>query len=145
LHLQDVAAFVASLDRLVAFAGSRPVTHVLGCHIEMRRTPGRDCPIGSTYQPDESVPQMTVDQFVVVRDAAAAVADAPGVHVLDDFIIYNGPCSRTMPKQAARALRSRLATASPQPAPRFCTADRRAALGRLSGQPRLPAGGDLAR
>jgi len=30
LYVQDMPAFIASLDRLVAFARSRPETHVMG-------------------------------------------------------------------------------------------------------------------
>ena len=36
-----------------------PVTHVLGCHVEMTGRPGRDFPLGATYQPDERALQMT--------------------------------------------------------------------------------------
>jgi hydroxyacylglutathione hydrolase len=82
---------------------SRPVTQVMGCHIEMSRTPGRDYPIGATYQPDEPELQMTVEQLIGVRDAAHAVAHRPGVHVSDDFRIFNGPCRRAMPGYRARA------------------------------------------
>ena len=38
LYVQDISAFVASLNRLVAFAESRRVDRVMGCHIEMTRT-----------------------------------------------------------------------------------------------------------
>jgi hydroxyacylglutathione hydrolase len=46
LYAPDMPTFVASMDRLVDFADARPVTHVMGCHIEMSRTPGRDYPVG---------------------------------------------------------------------------------------------------
>ena len=42
----------------------------MGCHVEMTRTPGRDYPLGSTYQPDEPPLQMTVGQLGAVREAA---------------------------------------------------------------------------
>ena len=108
LYVQDFPAFLASLDRLAATARSRLVSHVMGCHIEMTRTPGRDYPIGATWQPGEPALQMTVDQLVAVRDAAALVADRPGRHRFDDVIIFHGPCLRSMPLQIARALWSRL-------------------------------------
>jgi glyoxylase-like metal-dependent hydrolase (beta-lactamase superfamily II) len=41
LYVDDMPSFLASLDRLVAQARSRGVTAVMGCHIEMSRTPGR--------------------------------------------------------------------------------------------------------
>jgi len=90
LYVSDFPTFLASLDHLVTFAADRPVTHVMGCHIEMSRSPGRDYPIGTTYQPDEPPLPMTVAQLRAVRDAAISVADRPGIHVFNDFIIYNG-------------------------------------------------------
>lgn len=107
LYVFDFPAFLESLDRMVAFCASRPVTHVMGCHIEMRRTPGRDYPIGATYQPDEPPLPMTVDQLRAVRDAAASVADKPGVHGFDDFIIFHGKCRGAMPRYLARFAWSR--------------------------------------
>jgi len=108
LYVNDVAAFQESLDRMVAFTQSRPVTHIMGCHIEMSRRPRRDYPIGATYQPAEPPLQMTVAQLTAIRDAAKVVADRPGVHVFDDFIIFHGPCRRAMPRYAVRRLWSRL-------------------------------------
>ena len=89
--MSDFAAFAATMDRMVAFAGTRPVTHVLGCHVEMTGRPGRDFPLGATYQPAERALQMTPAQLTAVRDAAVAVAGQRGVHRFDDFIIYNEP------------------------------------------------------
>jgi hydroxyacylglutathione hydrolase len=91
LYAFDFPQFLASLDRMVAFAESRAVTHVLGCHIEMTTRPGRDYPLGALYQPDEPALEMTVAQLRDVRAAAAAVAGQQGVHPFDDFIIYNEP------------------------------------------------------
>ena len=53
LYVEDMPTFAASIERLTEFALCRPVRHVLGCHIEMTRTPGRDYPLGCRYQPDE--------------------------------------------------------------------------------------------
>jgi hydroxyacylglutathione hydrolase len=86
----DMPAFVASMDRLVEFAAARPVTHVLGCHIEMSRWPGRDYPIGARFQPEEPPLQMTMAQLHAVRDATRTAAARPGVHVHDDFVIVSG-------------------------------------------------------
>lgn len=53
LYVQDAAAFVLSIQRLVDFTQGKIVTHVLGNHIEQTRTPYLDYPIGTVYQPDE--------------------------------------------------------------------------------------------
>jgi glyoxylase-like metal-dependent hydrolase (beta-lactamase superfamily II) len=108
LYVRDFPTFTASLDHLVTFAAARPVTHIMGCHIEMTRRPRRDYPIGATYQPDEPPLPMTVAQLRAVRDAAVSVAARPGVHVFDDFIIFNGPCKSALPRYAARLLWSRV-------------------------------------
>jgi glyoxylase-like metal-dependent hydrolase (beta-lactamase superfamily II) len=104
LYVDDIAAFTDSLDTLVAIAANRPVSHVMGCHIEMRQKPRRDYPIGARYQPDEPVVQMTPAHLTTVRNAAVAVADRPGVHVFDDFEIFNGPCRRAVAIHRLRAL-----------------------------------------
>ena len=108
LYVQDMPAFTDSLDRLIRLAESRVVRHVLGCHIEMSRTPGRDYPIGTTYQPEEPPLQMTVDQLRAVRDAAVSVADSPGTHTFDDFVIFNGPCRVATARQLVRSVWTKL-------------------------------------
>jgi glyoxylase-like metal-dependent hydrolase (beta-lactamase superfamily II) len=108
LYAPDFAAFVASLDRLTAFAHTHDVRHVMGCHNEMTTTPGRDYPLGARCQPNEPPIQMTVAQLDAVRDAAHRIADSPGVHRFDDFIIYNGPCRWGMAKLVARSAWMRL-------------------------------------
>ena len=113
LYVDDYQQYLASLNRLVEFASSRPVTYVLGCHVEMTSQPGRDFPLGATYQPGERALQLTVAQLTAVRDATASVAARRGVHRFDDFIIYNEPRSHDMLGLVARGLAGRLA-ASPR-------------------------------
>lgn len=60
LYVFDWAAFGRTVDRLIAFADARPVSHVLGCHIEMTTRPGVDYPIRTTRQPGEPPPHLTV-------------------------------------------------------------------------------------
>ena len=108
LYAFDYPAFVATLDRLVAFTAEHPVSHVFGCHVEMTTQPGIDYPLGARFQPDERAPQMTVEQLVEVRDAAKQVADRRGVHVFDDFIIYNAPGTLDLLRLIGRGLGYRL-------------------------------------
>ncbi|MFF4038090.1 MBL fold metallo-hydrolase [Streptomyces sp. NPDC001816] len=69
LYIEDVPAFARSIDRLIEFADRRPVTHVLGCHIEMTTEPGVDYPVRTTYQPDEPPLQLTPAHLRRIRDA----------------------------------------------------------------------------
>jgi glyoxylase-like metal-dependent hydrolase (beta-lactamase superfamily II) len=104
LYVSDFPQFLASLDRMTELAGRRDVTHVLGCHIEMTRRPGRDYPIGATYQPDEPPLEMTTAQLGEIRAAAASVAAKRGIHRFDDFIIYNEPRVRDQLSLMGRGL-----------------------------------------
>jgi hydroxyacylglutathione hydrolase len=100
----DFPAYLDSMERTVELAGARKVTHVMGCHIEMTRRPGKDYPAGCAYQPDEPPLQMSVQQLVAVRDAARSIEDKPGAHTFDDFLIMNGPYRRYIVKLIARSL-----------------------------------------
>jgi len=87
LYVQDWAAFRRTIDRLIAFAGTRPVTHVLGCHIEMTNQPGVDYPIRSTYQPDEPPLQLTVGDLLAISLAIDEIGERPGRHTFPNFVI----------------------------------------------------------
>lgn len=109
LYVDDLAAFTDTLDRLTAFARTHQVTWVLGCHTEMkrpgrgglRRRPGRDYPLGATYQPDELPPQLPPERLAAI--AAAAAAARPGqVSWHEDFALYAEPGKRTMLALIAR-------------------------------------------
>jgi glyoxylase-like metal-dependent hydrolase (beta-lactamase superfamily II) len=108
LYVPDFPAFLSSLRRLVDICESRAVTQVMGCHVEMSRTPRRDYPIASNYQQNEAPLQMSVEQLRAVQAAAVSVADRPGAHVFDEFVIYNGRCRRARARQLARGLWGRL-------------------------------------
>jgi glyoxylase-like metal-dependent hydrolase (beta-lactamase superfamily II) len=89
LYAPQYPDFLQSLDHLAQFTEQRNVTRVLGCHIEMSRTPGHDYPTGNSYQPDEAPLRMPPERIAEVRDAARAAAK-PGTYVHGDFIIWNG-------------------------------------------------------
>ena len=90
LYIRDWDAFKSSIERMIAFTEQHPVTHLLGCHVEMSIYPRLDYLIRSSYQPHERPLQMTVEQLYFVRDAIAQVNGEPGIHIFNDFIIYNG-------------------------------------------------------
>ncbi|MEV4062143.1 MBL fold metallo-hydrolase [Nonomuraea dietziae] len=87
LYVQDWPAFIATVDRLIDFAATRPVTHVVGCHIEMTTTPGVDYPIRTTYQPDEPPLELTVGHLRQIRSAIEEIGERSGSHAFADFII----------------------------------------------------------
>lgn len=87
LYVEDWPAFVDSIDRLIAFAETHPVSYVLGCHIEMTTTAGVDYPIGTTYQPDEPPLEMTVAQLRDIHRALGEIDGRLGRHVYPEFVI----------------------------------------------------------
>ena len=88
LYIVDWQAFTQSIDRLVDFCASRPVTHVIGCHIEMTTTPGVDYPVMTTFQPDEPPLEMSVEHLRAVQSALRDAGPQPVRHVCDDFILW---------------------------------------------------------
>jgi hydroxyacylglutathione hydrolase len=108
LYIADLPAYLSTMDRLVAFAAARPVTHVLGCHVEMTQGPRHDFPLGATYQPNERALELTAAHLTAIRDATASVATRRGVHRFDDFVIYNEPRRRDKLGLMARGLAHKL-------------------------------------
>jgi glyoxylase-like metal-dependent hydrolase (beta-lactamase superfamily II) len=108
LYAFDFPEFVATLDRMVDLADGRAVTHVLGCHIEMTSQPGRDYPLGATYQPDERALELTVAQLKDIQAAARSVQGRHGVHRFDDFVIYHEPGLTNQLSMIARGLRHKV-------------------------------------
>lgn len=87
LYIEDVPAFARSVDRLIEFAGRRPVTHVLGCHIEMTTEPGVDYPVRTTYQPDEPPLQLTPAHLRTIRDALTELDADRTWRAYSDFVL----------------------------------------------------------
>ncbi|GGS31520.1 hypothetical protein Snoj_35220 [Streptomyces nojiriensis] len=77
LYIQDRHAFTRTIDRLIEFCERRPVTHVMGCHIEMTTEPGVDYPVRTTYQPHEPPLQMTTDHLHEIRAALDEIGTQP--------------------------------------------------------------------
>ncbi|MEV7725393.1 MBL fold metallo-hydrolase [Streptomyces sp. NPDC087917] len=87
LYVEDRAAYSATVDRLLDFCAARPVRHVLGCHIEMTTTPGRDYPRGTTHQPDEPPLPLAVEDVRALRRALDETAGRGGTHAYDRFVL----------------------------------------------------------
>lgn len=103
LYVPDMGAFVSTMNRLVNLAETGVVSHVLGGHIELDRN-GDDYPLGTGLHENEESPFMPPERLRSVLVAAEEVADAPGVHRYDDFVIYSGNRVRDRIRMIARAL-----------------------------------------
>lgn len=76
LLVDDTAAYRASTQRVINFLGDRPVTHVLGGHVEMNAA-GELYPHGSQHHPDERRLEMTRADLLAMP---AAFDDFNGFH-----------------------------------------------------------------
>jgi glyoxylase-like metal-dependent hydrolase (beta-lactamase superfamily II) len=85
LTVRDVPAFCGSARRLQAFGERTPITHVLGGHVEMTRTPRQAYPLGCTYQPDEHPLPLAARHLAELAEACASLG-APEV-IRDSFIV----------------------------------------------------------
>jgi hydroxyacylglutathione hydrolase len=80
--------FVASIQRLVDFAATHPVEWVLGCHIEMSKTPGGSFAWGTTAHPNEHELQLRPAILGQILRAAKAMGSNPQCKIFDEFVIH---------------------------------------------------------
>jgi hydroxyacylglutathione hydrolase len=88
LYVQDFALYLASTRRLVEFTATRPVAHILGCHIEQSATPFADYPRGTTYQPQEHSLELGRGQLLELLAGLEAMQAKPSRTALRDFTIW---------------------------------------------------------
>jgi len=87
LYVFDWPDFVASVNRLVAWSAAHPVSHVLGCHIEMSTSAGMDYPVGWSYQPDEAPLQLGPEHLRQLQETLRDNGFEPGRYVLPTMIV----------------------------------------------------------
>ncbi|SHE71194.1 Metallo-beta-lactamase superfamily protein [Microbulbifer donghaiensis] len=87
LYIDDWDAYRASIERLLNFCQDNPVAALLGTHIEMSSTPGRDYSRGSSFQPDEAPLPLAVADLQLLHNELQALGTEPKRKVLDNFII----------------------------------------------------------
>jgi glyoxylase-like metal-dependent hydrolase (beta-lactamase superfamily II) len=88
LYIADFPAYLASTRRLVAFTEGKPVTHILGCHIEQSSTPYVDYPIGTTYQPREHSLELGRANLLELLAELERMRDHPVKLALRDITIF---------------------------------------------------------
>ncbi|SFS11149.1 Glyoxylase, beta-lactamase superfamily II [Granulicella pectinivorans] len=76
-----------SMTRLMKFLDEHPVTHVVGCHVEMGRG-GEDYPYGVTWQPDEATWQLSVAELRHAYDVAKTITK-PGIYFTGGVYLCN--------------------------------------------------------
>ena len=87
LTVRDWPAYRRSVERLVKFAATHPVTAILGAHIEMTRRPREMYPLGTADQPEEHTLFLGLVQLRELHAALEAQGDTAARLVRDDFIV----------------------------------------------------------
>jgi glyoxylase-like metal-dependent hydrolase (beta-lactamase superfamily II) len=87
LYISDFPAYLASTRRLVEFTETRPVAHILGCHIEQSSTPFVDYPVGTIYQPHEHSLELGRANLLELMAGLEGMEDQPKKLALRDITI----------------------------------------------------------
>jgi glyoxylase-like metal-dependent hydrolase (beta-lactamase superfamily II) len=85
------ADFRDSVDRVAAFARKSRPRHILGAHIEMTRTPGKDYPQAAPSHPDEHVLELSYADLLELQTAVHKMGDTATRSVHDNFIVFPLP------------------------------------------------------
>jgi len=87
----EFAPYRASVDRVTAFTRDRRVSHILGAHIEMTATPGKDYAQAAPAHPAEHALELPYADLLELQAAVHAMGDPPTRDVHDDFIVFPLP------------------------------------------------------
>lgn len=91
LYISDYPSFLESMRRLVRFTADKPVTHILGCHIEQSATPYVDYPVGTRYQPEEHELALSRAHLLELVDGLEKMNGKPVKAAFRDFTIFPKP------------------------------------------------------
>jgi glyoxylase-like metal-dependent hydrolase (beta-lactamase superfamily II) len=88
LYVSDFATYEASTRRLVEFTATRPVAHILGCHIEQSSTTFVDYPVRTTYQPKEHPLELGRGVLLELLAGLESMRSKPEKRLYRDFTIW---------------------------------------------------------
>lgn len=87
LYVRDWQGYRDSIARLNQWIQDKPVTHVMGTHIEMSAEVNVDYPVTTTYQPNEQKLPLSVSDITTLHESLALL-ETPERTYLRSFIIY---------------------------------------------------------
>lgn len=88
LYVEDLAAFQASTERMIRFTADKPVSHILGNHIEQSSTPFLDYPVGTMYQPNEHELALSRGSLLELEEALISIQKTPRRMAMRDFTVW---------------------------------------------------------
>jgi hydroxyacylglutathione hydrolase len=102
LYVMDLIAYQKSNQRLIRFSEGKVVTHIMGNHIEQSKTPYRDYPVGSMYQPEEHELALPRGVLLEIEAGLASMHGVPRRLVFRDFsLVPAAPPYRNTPESDA--------------------------------------------
>jgi glyoxylase-like metal-dependent hydrolase (beta-lactamase superfamily II) len=88
LYVDNFTAYEDSTRRLVEFTATRPVAHIVGCHIEQSSTPFVDYPIRTQYQPHEHSLELGRAHLLELLAGLELMREKPERMFLREFTIW---------------------------------------------------------
>ena len=88
LYINDWKAFSESTQRVCNFVANHKVSYILGNHIEMTKTAGKDYPTGTTFQPDEHSLPLKMKNLFLLNESLKKIGESTKREIHADFIIY---------------------------------------------------------
>jgi hydroxyacylglutathione hydrolase len=88
LYVSDFDQYLASTKRLVEFTATRPIAHILGCHIEQSTAPFVDYPVKTTFQPQERALDLGRAHLLELLAGLEAMRGKPARVLFRDFTIW---------------------------------------------------------
>lgn len=95
-----------SIDRVVAFSKTHPISHILGAHIEMTSEPGRDFPDMVKQHPGEHVLELPPADLLELQASLHTMGDKVQRDVRDDFIVFPAPVRPLTPADSVPAVKA---------------------------------------
>jgi len=89
--LNMFADFKASIDRVADFTRTHPVKWILGAHVEMTQTPGKDLPDMARSHADEHVLELAPADLKALQASIHRMSDTVVRDVQPDFIVTPVP------------------------------------------------------
>ena len=87
LYVRKWDEYKTSIQKLVDFTSTYPVSALMGTHIEISKNSGEIFEFGSDYQPNEADLPLTTDDLNVLNTALIEIGDKPQERTLDKFMI----------------------------------------------------------
>jgi glyoxylase-like metal-dependent hydrolase (beta-lactamase superfamily II) len=88
LYVHDFAAFQASTERMIRFTADKPVSQILGNHIEQSSTPFLDYPVGTMYQPNEHELALSRGSLLELEEALVSMHGTARRLAMRDFTVW---------------------------------------------------------